>query len=78
MYKQSSQTSKYILPKISNNKRITTPKNNFKKFKFDLNNKFTTKNSICEKHREPFINFVKIVIVTYANIVSLLTIIIIY
>ena len=57
MYKQSSQTSKYILPKISNNKRITTPKNNFKKFKFDLNNKFTTKNSICEKHREPFINF---------------------
>ena len=57
MYKQSSQTSKYILPKISNNKRITTPKNNFKKFNFDLNDKFISKNGICKKHREPFIKY---------------------
>ena len=57
MYKQSPKTTNYIFPKISNTKRITTPKNNFKKFKFDLNNKFSTKNAICSKHREPFIKY---------------------
>ena len=62
MHKQSSNSSKYIFPKLSSdNKRITTPKNNFKKFNFDINNnnnnKFLQKNSFCQKHREPFIKY---------------------
>ena len=57
MYKQSPKLSNYIFPKISNVKRITTPKHNFKKFNFDLNYKFSTKNEICAKHREPFIKY---------------------
>ena len=56
MHKQSSNSSKYIFPKLSDNKRITTPKNNYKKFNFDINNKFL-KNSFCQKHREPFIKY---------------------
>jgi len=58
MHKQSSNNSKFIFPQISNNKRITTPKNNFKKFNFDINNKYNIKqNSFCKKHQEPFIKY---------------------
>jgi len=58
MYKQSSHSSKYLFPRLSNDKRITTPKNNFKKFNFDINStKLSQKNSFCKKHQEPFIKY---------------------
>ncbi len=38
MFKQSSETAKIIFPKLSNIKRITTPKHNFNRFNFDINN----------------------------------------
>ena len=57
MFKQSSHSSKFNFPKLSGDKRITTPKNNFKKFNFDINNKFIQKNTFCKKHQEPFIKY---------------------
>ena len=70
MHKQSSNSSKYIFPKLSSdNKRITTPKNNFKKFNFDINN--NNNNKFLQKN---LLNIVKNVIVIYANIVFLLMI----
>ena len=61
MHKQSSNNSKFIFPQVCNNKRITTPKNNFKKINFDINNKLNLKkNSFCKKHQEPFIKYCQI------------------
>ena len=59
MFKQSSETAKIIFPKLSNIKRITTPKHNFNRFNFDINNnnKYLNKNTLCKKHQEPFIEF---------------------
>ena len=58
MYKQSSQNSKYSFPRLSDMKRITTPKHSLKRFNFDLNyNKLHSKNAFCKKHQEPFLKY---------------------
>ena len=83
MFKQSSETAKIIFPKLSNIKRITTPKHNFNRFNFDINNnnnKYLNKNTLCKKHQEPYplLNFAKIVISIYARFVYILMIMIIH
>ena len=57
MYKQSPKNSNYVFPRLSNIKRITTPKNCFKKFNFDINSKKYNKIALCKKHQEPFIKY---------------------